>query len=62
MPIPQNDQTQSIRWFLPTNCLSVFDHFLRLGLKRLILENKFGDDPLGEILGERTMPEIVLGN
>ena len=26
---------QRIRWLLPTNCLSVFDHFVRLALKRL---------------------------
>ena len=27
--------TQTIRWQLPTNCLSVFDHFVRLVLKGL---------------------------
>ena len=26
--------TQTIRWLLPTNCLSVFEHFVGLGLKR----------------------------
>ena len=38
MPTPQNGQTHSktIRWPLPTNCLSVFDHFVRLVLKVLI--------------------------
>ena len=30
---------------LPTNCLSVFDHFVELALKGLMLEVKFGDDP-----------------
>ena len=31
--------TQTIRWPLPTNCLSVLDHFMGLALKRLkILE------------------------
>ena len=28
--------TQTIRWPLPTNCLSVFDHFVMLVLKVLI--------------------------
>ena len=32
-PTPQNDQI--IRQFLPTNCLSVFDHFVGLVLKGL---------------------------
>ena len=27
--------TQTIRWLLPTNCLSVFDHFVGFLLKRL---------------------------
>ena len=31
---------------LPTNCLSVFDNFVGLALKGLILEAKFGDDPI----------------
>ena len=31
---------------LPTNCLSVFEHFVILTLKGLILEAKRGDDPL----------------
>ena len=26
------EHTQTIRWLLPTNCLSVFDHFVRLAL------------------------------
>ena len=30
---------------LPTNCLSVFGHFVGLALKGLILKAKFGDDP-----------------
>ena len=30
---------QTIRWQQPTNCLSVFDHFMRLALKRLTLQN-----------------------
>ena len=29
--------TQTIRRLLPTNCLSVFDNFVRLALKGLIL-------------------------
>ena len=29
--------TQTIRWLLPTNSLSVFDHFVGLALKGLIL-------------------------
>ena len=28
--------TQTIRWLFPTNILSVFDHFVGLGLKGLI--------------------------
>ena len=32
-PIPQHDQTHSNN--LPTNCLSVFDHFVGLALERL---------------------------
>ena len=37
MPIPQNGQTHSKRFIgeLPTNCLSVFDHFVKLALKGL---------------------------
>ena len=27
--------TQTIRWLFPTNCLSVFDHFVGLALKGL---------------------------
>ena len=27
--------TQTIFWLLPTNCLSVFDHFMGLALKGL---------------------------
>ena len=34
--------TQTIRRLLPTNCLSVLDHFVVLVLKGLILEAKFG--------------------
>ena len=30
--------TQTIRRLLPTNCLSVFDRFVGLALKRLLLE------------------------
>ena len=33
-PTLQYNQTQSIRRILPTNCLSVFDHFVELGRKR----------------------------
>ena len=29
--------TQTIRWLLPTNCLIVFDHFVGLALKGLII-------------------------
>ena len=29
-------QTQTIRWQYLTNCLSVFDHFVRLALKGMI--------------------------
>ena len=29
--------TQKNCWLLPTNCLSVFDHFVRLALKGLIM-------------------------
>ena len=35
--------TQTIRRQEPTNYLSVFDHFVGLVLKGLILEAKFGD-------------------
>ena len=27
--------TQGVRWQQPTNCLSVFDHFVKLALKGL---------------------------
>ena len=30
---------------LPTNFLSMFDHFVGLALKGLILEAKFGNEP-----------------
>ena len=33
--------TQTIPWLLPTNCLSVFDHFVRLALKGSCSENMF---------------------
>ena len=33
--IPQNGQTHTKNSFLPTNCMSVFDHFVWLALKRL---------------------------
>ena len=32
--------TQTIRWMLPTNCLSVFDHFVELALKGLNYNEK----------------------
>ena len=33
-PTPQNGQThKTIRWLFPTNCLSVFEHFVGLALK-----------------------------
>ena len=28
--------TQTIRWLLPTNCLSVFDHFVGFAVKGLL--------------------------
>ena len=31
--------TQLIPWLLPTSCLSVFDHFVRLLVKGLMWEN-----------------------
>ena len=31
--------TQAIRWQQPTNCLSVFDHFVGLALKGLNIIN-----------------------
>ena len=34
--LPTVKHTQTIRRLLPTNCLSVFDHFVGLALKRLI--------------------------
>ena len=34
--------TQAIRRLLPTNCLSVFDHFVGLALKGLNKTNFFG--------------------
>ena len=30
--------TQTIRWVLPMNCLSVFDHFVGLGFRGLRFE------------------------
>ena len=33
--------TETIRQFLPTSCLSVFDHFVGLALKKLILAWNF---------------------
>ena len=38
-------RTQTIRRLLPTNCLNVFDHFVGLALKSLILVAEFRDDP-----------------
>ena len=38
--------TQTIRRLLPTNCLSVFDHFVGLGLKGL---RKLAQDLSGKI-------------
>ena len=45
-PIPQNGQTHSNNSsaILPTNCLSVFDHFVKLTQIRLISDEKFGED------------------
>ena len=37
MPTPQNGQPHSIRRLLPTNRLSVFEHFVGLALKGLNL-------------------------
>ena len=33
--------TQIIRWQKPTNCMSVFDHFVGLTLKKLIFFDPF---------------------
>ena len=33
--------TQTIRWQKPTNCMSVFDHFVGLTLKKLIFFDPF---------------------
>ena len=30
--------TQTIYWLLPTNCLSVFDYFIELALKKVIIK------------------------
>ena len=38
VPTPQNGQTHSKK---PTNCLSVFDHFVGLALEGLSLEKLF---------------------
>ena len=38
--------TQTICRQQPTNCLRVFDHFVKLALKGLISEVNFGDDAL----------------
>ena len=41
-PIPQNGQhIQTTRRQKPTNCLSVFDHFVGLTLKELNLVHEF---------------------
>ena len=42
-PTPQNGQTNSNNLVLPTNCSSVFDHFVRLALKGLNWRNYFND-------------------
>ena len=34
---------QTTRWLLPTNCLSVFDHFVGLALKGLIKLDIWGN-------------------
>ena len=39
---------------LPTNCLNVFDHFVELALKGLILEAKFGNDPWRDALWQNS--------
>ena len=38
--------TQAIGRQQPTNCLNVFDHFVKLALKGLISEVNFGGDAL----------------
>ena len=43
-PTPQNGQTHSHN--LPTNCLSVFDHFVGMALKGLILQSGEDDESL----------------
>ena len=40
-------RTQTIRRLLPTNCLSVFDHFVGLVLKGLSKENSGGNIQTG---------------
>ena len=38
------EPTQTIRWLLPANSLSVFDHFVELALKVLINSLKFAQE------------------
>ena len=35
---PQNGHTHAIRWLLPANCLSVFDHFVGLVFYATVLD------------------------
>ena len=37
-PTPQNGHTHAIRWLLPANCLSVFDHFVGLAFYATVLD------------------------
>ena len=41
------EHTPAIRRLLRTNCLSVFDHFMRLTLKELTMQFKFCICPSG---------------
>ena len=41
-------QTQTIHRLLPTNCLSVFDHFVGLALKEIMLEIEVENQKVSE--------------
>ena len=48
--------TQTIR----LNCSSVFDYFVELALKKLIVEGKFGEDPLKDLVCNTVSHEIFI--
>ena len=48
--------TQKIR----LNCLSMFDYFVELALKKLIVEGKFGEDPLKDLVCNTVLHEIFI--